>query len=96
MTIRRCCPWHLKLAELGKADDNGEPVNKTEHYRRRHKADKLAEFENTRPNLQQAHQHNSGEQILHPMVSHQRYHNHSERARCTRDHARPPPENRGD
>ena len=77
------------MPELRQRDDNGQAVDKAQHHRVRHHADQLAKPCHREQQLQQAHQHDRGKQVLHPVLHHQRHHDHGQRAGGTRDHARP-------
>ena len=87
---------HLELLQLRQKDDNGQSVDKAKHDRMRHHANELAQFEDTGSNLDQSHQDHRGEQIFDPVVRDQRHHDHRQRARRARDHARPTAKHGGD
>ena len=61
-----------------------------------HQTDEFAKLENTSCQLEDPHQHDCREQILHTVLGDERDHDHCERAGCARNHSRPTANRGGD
>ena len=98
LAIRACASGarHLELRQLGKENDDGEPVDEAEHDRMGHEADEFAEMENARKDLQDAHQNNGCEQIFNAVFGDQRHHDDGQGAGRAGNHAGPSTEYGGD
>ena len=86
----------LKLAQLGQKNNDGQPVDETQHHRMRHQPDELAPSQHADRNLDDPHQDDRRKEIFDPVLGHQGHHHHRQSACRTRDHAGAAADNRGD
>ncbi len=84
-------PGHAdQLRKLGHEDQDGERVDETCHHRARDEAHDAGEAEQTGGDLEEAGEDGGGEQVLQPVIAHQRDHQHRRCGGGGRDHAGPP------
>ena len=85
-----------ELLQLGEADDDGQAVHEAQHDRIGHHADELAPPQRARDQLEEPHQDDGGEEVLHAVGADEFHHDHGEGARRARYHARAPADQRRD
>ncbi len=88
--------FNLELAELGQENDDGQAVDKAEHDRMGNQAHELAEPQQAGADLDDAHQHHGGEQVLDPVAGDQIDHDDRQGAGGAGDHPRATADGGGD
>ncbi len=86
----------LELAELGEKNDNGQAVDEAEHDRVGDQADEFAQAQHPGGDLNNAHQHDGGEEIFDAVAGDQVDHDDGQGAGRTGDHSGSTAENGSD
>ena len=84
------------MFQLCHGNDDGQAIDEAQHHGVRHHAHQLAQLEQTEQGHDQAGQQHGGQQVLHPVLHHQRHDDDGHGACCTRDHARASAEQGGE